>query len=129
MFFKFNIHQIFLQKYPNVVFDYAFSNKKNSGQPLPVHQRQRHMFSWLTGRAACIPPALQGTHMYMRTVCMLSCRCLLDIHGDRQLLKEVKLKERTENISCVLFRLSSSRGQLVFERTNKGCFPRLSSAS
>ena len=101
VFKEFNIHQIFLQKYPQMSFStpYFLTRKKKKKSPaLAVRQRRYHMFFWLSGQP--VPASPSGAHLYICTVCMLSCRCLLDIHIDRQFLKEVTSRQRrTLNVS------------------------------
>lgn len=65
---------------------------------------------WLSGQLG--PTSFPGPQVHRHS--LLSRRCLLDIHVDRQLWKQVRLEELTENIDCVLFHSSSSStGQLI----------------
>lgn len=122
MFFKLNIHQIFFRKYPKCSFQLCISYQEKHGPPLPVPQRGRATRS--PGPAGSPGPASSsGAHPYIGTVCMLWCRCVLDIHIDRQLLKKRRLKELTESIYVSYFARAAGAA-VLFE----GCFPLLSSA-
>ena len=71
---------------------YFLTRKKKKVPALAVSQRRYHMFFWLSGQP--VPASPSGAHLYICTVCMLSCRCLLDIHDDRQLLKKSQADSR-----------------------------------
>lgn len=75
------------------------------------------------------PASSSGTHLYICTLCMVSCICLFDTDIDRRLLKSVKLKELTETHWICLTLLEEPQRPICLERTNKDCFPLCSSTS
>lgn len=110
----------FCSNTPNVFFNYAFITR----QP----QRQRHDSVGGQGWGSLHAASSWETPGYICRVSVLSCRCLLDTHVDRQLLKSVKLKELlTEHLVCLIPLELQSRS--VWKKVHKGCFLLLPSVS
>lgn len=118
----------FYKNTQNVDFDYVFHNKKKSGQPLPVHQRQCHMFSWLGGQLESRQP-FRDPHVHLHSfVCCRVDVFLMSALTDNFWSKS-SWKSWLRTFSVSYFARVAQHRPTCLKRTNKDCFPLLSSAS
>ena len=120
VFKEFNIHQIFLQKYPQMSFStpYFLTRKKKKSQHLRC----------VRGGTTCSPgsagslslPALQGSLVHLHRSCVVVS--MSSWYPRWQATFEGSRKPTAENTECVLFLPSSSRDRLVWTEPRKTAF-------
>lgn len=123
VFKEFNIHQIFLQKYPQMSFSTPYfltRKKKKKKKPSTCGASEAVPHVLLAQWAACSCQPFRGSlvHLHRLYVVML----MSSWYPHWQAIFEGSHKPTAENTECVLFLLSSSRDRLVWTEPGKTAF-------